>query len=346
MACYWRLKLLPQATRNIRSRAAIFAVLLLALFLAATSGPAQAQAPDKVSLGLVWVHQAQFAGYYMAKDHGIYRKYNLEVELRPGGPGIEHLKSLQKGTLDFCSLWLSTAMEARSYNSQLVNLAQILQRSALLLVAMADNGVETIKDLDGRRVGLWGAQFSLAPLALFLRERIQPRVVNQNVSISPFLRGAVDAAAAMRYNELHQIYQAGVDLDSIKVFDLAKLGINFPEDGLYTLESTWRDKQDICRRFVRASLEGWRLAISRPDQALNSVMRRVTAARLATNRPHQAWMLKIINQNVMYGVTKDTMGRLSPKDYDLVGKVLMERKIISKTPALKDFSVPAWESGK
>ena len=338
--------MLPSENHDKRLFTCLAAALCLFALLAASPRQARAKAPDKVSLGLVWVHQAQFAGYYMAKDHGIYRKYNLEVDIRPGGPGIEHLTNLKAGKLDFCSIWLSGAVESRSLGAPLVNLAQILQRSALLLVTSVDSGIESIKDLDGRRVGLWGAQFSLAPMALFRREAIQPNVVFQNVSISPFLRGAVEAAAAMRYNEYHQIYQAGIDFDAVRVFDLAKLGMNFPEDGLYTLGSTWRDKKDLCRRFVRASLEGWRLAISQPDKALNSIMRRVVASRLATNRPHQAWMLKIINQNVMYGVKPNTMGRLSPKDYRLVGKVLLERKIIDQVPALEDFSVPAWEGGK
>ena len=338
---------MPTQGKHMLCRVArLVTTLCLAVFWAAAPSPAGAAGPDKVSLGLVWVHQAQFAGYYMAKDHGIYRKYNLDVDLRPGGPGIQHLKNLTSGKLDFCSIWLSGAIEARSQGVPLVNLAQILQRSALLLVTDIDSGIETLKDLDGRTVGLWGAQFSLAPLALFRREGIQPRVVNQNVSISPFLRGAVDAAAAMRYNEYHQIYQAGMDFNIIRVFDLAKLGMNFPEDGLYAMESTWRDRRDVCRRFVQASLEGWRMAISQPELALNAIMARVAADKLATNRPHQAWMLKIINQNVMYGVKKGDMGRLSPQDYQLVGRVLQERKIIDNIPPIDEFSVPAWKSGK
>ena len=47
-----------------------------------------AQAADSVTLQLKWVTQAQFAGYYVAKDKGFYQEENLDVEIKPGGPDI------------------------------------------------------------------------------------------------------------------------------------------------------------------------------------------------------------------------------------------------------------------
>lgn len=40
---------------------------------------------DKVTLQLKWVHQFQFAGYYMALEKGFYRDAGLDVQLRPNG---------------------------------------------------------------------------------------------------------------------------------------------------------------------------------------------------------------------------------------------------------------------
>ena len=48
----------------------------------------QAAAAEKVTLQLKWVTQAQFAGYYVAKDKGFYEEEGLDVELKPGGPDI------------------------------------------------------------------------------------------------------------------------------------------------------------------------------------------------------------------------------------------------------------------
>ncbi|MEQ1806602.1 MAG: ABC transporter substrate-binding protein, partial [Burkholderiaceae bacterium] len=57
----------------------------LAIALAA-AGAAQAQ--DKLTLQLKWVTQAQFAGYYVAKDKGYYKDAGLDVTIKAGGPDI------------------------------------------------------------------------------------------------------------------------------------------------------------------------------------------------------------------------------------------------------------------
>jgi NitT/TauT family transport system substrate-binding protein len=54
------------------------------LALGLMAGAAQAQ--ERVTLQLKWVAQAQFAGYYVAKDRGFYREAGLDVTINPGGP--------------------------------------------------------------------------------------------------------------------------------------------------------------------------------------------------------------------------------------------------------------------
>lgn len=315
--------------------------LLLATLLLA---PSQAEALQKVRLQLQWVHQAQFAGFYMAQDLGLYKKAGLEVEIRPGGPGIDPLAELAGRRCDFATSWLSEALRLRDKGVPLVNLAQLIQRSSLLLVTYADSGISSVKDLQGKRVGLWRKQFALAPRALFQREGVQVQEVPQNVTMAPFLMRAVDAASAMLYNEYHQLYQAGVDLDKIRVFDFVELGLNFPEDGIYTMEHTWRKKPELSRRFVAASLEGWRRAFAQPDEALNAVMQRVDAAHLASNRAHQRWMLDTMHKLITNRVGLALMGQLSPYDLKQVNQVLLQQGFLKAPLQEKGFVVPAWRT--
>jgi NitT/TauT family transport system substrate-binding protein len=59
-------------------------LITTALFAAfAASG---AQAADDVTLQLKWVTQAQFAGYYVAKDKGFYEEEGLNVTIKPAAP--------------------------------------------------------------------------------------------------------------------------------------------------------------------------------------------------------------------------------------------------------------------
>jgi len=317
-------------------------VRALIILLIVVLSPGMATALDKVTVRLQWVHQAQFAGFYVAQDAGIYRRHGLEVKLLPGGTNVDPLAELMAGRCDFTSAWLSEAVKLRSRGAELVLLAQVVQRSALLLITFKDSGIKTVRDLAGRRVGLWQRQFSLAPRALFGRLGIKVIEVSQGVTMAPFLRRAVAAATAMLYNEYHQVYQAGINFDELRVFHFAKLGLNFPEDGIYTRRRAWRDKPDLCRRFVAATLAGWRRAIARPDEALKSVMRRVRAATLAYNLSHQRWMLKTMFRLITYRVGLKNMGHLSEKDLALVSRVLVNQKIMTGPVKAEGFVVPAW----
>ena len=57
---------------------------------------------QKVSFIPQWVPQAQFAGYYMAYEKGIYKRYGMDLTIIPGGPEKSPSDLLKKGDADFC----------------------------------------------------------------------------------------------------------------------------------------------------------------------------------------------------------------------------------------------------
>ncbi|MFZ0209575.1 MAG: ABC transporter substrate-binding protein, partial [Roseiarcus sp.] len=72
-----------------------------------------AQAADKVTLQLKWVTQAQFAGYYVAKDKGYYKDEGLDVTIKPGGPDVAPEQVLAGGGADVVVDWMPAALAAR-----------------------------------------------------------------------------------------------------------------------------------------------------------------------------------------------------------------------------------------
>ena len=89
---------------------------LIASILAAGAlslGGVSAQAADKVTLQLKWVTQAQFAGYYVAKDKGFYKEAGLDVEIKPGGPDIAPAQVIAGGGADVIIDWMPSALASR-----------------------------------------------------------------------------------------------------------------------------------------------------------------------------------------------------------------------------------------
>ena len=101
----------------------MFAVASVVAMLAAGA----AQADDKVTLQLKWVTQAQFAGYFAAKDKGFYKAEGLDVTIKPGGPDVAPEQVLAGGGADVVVDWMPAALAAREKGAPMVNIAQPLQ---------------------------------------------------------------------------------------------------------------------------------------------------------------------------------------------------------------------------
>ncbi len=293
---------------------------------------------QKVRLILQWLPQAQFAGYYVAHERGLYKKYGIDLEILPSGPDAPPSVFLREKKAEFATMWLSTAIQKRANGLRLINIGQMIQRSALMLVVKKDSGIKRPADLHNKKVSIFDGDFSIQPMALFKRLSINPRLITQSTTVNLFLRGGVDAVSAMWYNEYHMILSAGINPEELQTFLYSDYGLNFPEDGIYVLESFFKDHADIACAFVKASIEGWEYALLRPEEAVDTVLKRMIEAGVPANRAHQKWMLLRIG-DLMRHKGKDGLGVLFKNDYDLVAKELQCLGLINKIPAFEDFHI-------
>lgn len=92
--------------------------------------------PEKkdVSIQLKWLPQAQFMGYFVAKAKGYYDEVGLNVNIVSGGGDIGETTAVNNGTVDFGVTWVSNLISANSGGMDLLEIAQIYQRSGLVLV--------------------------------------------------------------------------------------------------------------------------------------------------------------------------------------------------------------------
>lgn len=103
-------------------------------FEAAKAGDFQTPEKKDVSIQLKWLPQAQFMGYYVAKAKGYYDEVGLNVNIVSGGGDIGETTAVNNGTVDFGVTWVSNLISANSGGMNLLEIAQIYQRSGLVLV--------------------------------------------------------------------------------------------------------------------------------------------------------------------------------------------------------------------
>lgn len=285
-------------------------------------------------LVLLWMPQAQFAGYYVALEKGIYRDYGLDVQIIRGGPDRDGVEYLEEGKADLAVLFLSGALLARNRNVPLVHLGQIVNRSNLMLVGWKEKGITDNLSLDGKRVSLWGGAFQADFMTFFTASDVHPQIIPQYYSANLFLAKGVDACSVMYYNEYHTLYQAGVDESELTSLFMRDFGCGFPEDGIYCLEETSKTRREECDAFVAASLAGWQYAAANQEEALDIVMKYVQEANLPTNREHMRWMLEKILPTIIPGEEGAwEYGRLSPEDYRRAVEILKQCELIADAPS-------------
>ncbi len=316
-------------------RMRIFAPMALLAILGLSLVPTSGYALEKASIVLQWLPQAQFAGYYVAEDMGFYEEAGIDLTIVSGGPDILASEVLEAGKVDFATLFLSTALQRRA-TLPIVNIGQIVQHSALMLIAKKSSGIEKIEDLRGKKVGLWANEFQIQARALFRQQGIRVTVVPQSDSLDLFMRDGVQAASGMWYNEYHTLLSYGLEKEELQPFFFNQYGLDFPEDGIYCLEKTANSRPEVCEGLVQATVRGWMHAFNHPEQALESIMSRMKKSGVPANRAHQRWMLERM-EDIILSDNVPNMGVLRKDDFERVTATLIETGFIEKAPLFPEF---------
>ena len=203
--------------------------LTLALTMTLMAGAASAA--DKVTLQLKWVAQAQFAGYYVAKDKGFYDEAGLDVEIKPGGPDIAPEQVIAGGGADVIVDWMGGALAAREKGVGLVNIAQPYKKAGMQLVCPADGPVKTTDDFKGHTLGVWFYGNEYPFFAWMNKLGLSTAggddgvtVLKQSFDVQPLIQKQADCISVMTYNEYWQLIDAGYTADDLIVFNYSEMG--------------------------------------------------------------------------------------------------------------------------
>jgi NitT/TauT family transport system substrate-binding protein len=130
-------------------------VLLAAIVLMPLAAHAAAEARTPLRVQLIWTHQTQFAGFYLAEDRMFHQGDEAGFEIIEGGSGIDPLQRLIEGQADVAIGWLAHALKARVKGADIVNVAQIFKRPGMALACRRADGVRGAPDLAHRDIGVW-----------------------------------------------------------------------------------------------------------------------------------------------------------------------------------------------
>lgn len=256
---------------------------------------------DEVRLQLQWVAQAQFAGYFVADDLGFYADQCLDVEILEGAVEIVPQTVLASGGAEFGLAWVPKALVSRNEGADIINIAQVFERSGTLMVSFADQGIASVADFAGKQVGNWGFGNEYELTAAIEQEGIgdQVELVAQSFDMLALLNGDIDVAEAMIYNEYAQVLEAEnpetgelYQPDDLNVIDFNDVGTAMLQDAVW-VNADWiaeEGNEDIAERFLYASFQGWSHCLDNFDECVQVVLD--NGSTLGAS--HQEWQLNEI----------------------------------------------------
>jgi NitT/TauT family transport system substrate-binding protein len=306
----------------------VWAVLLLAgLVLLGCEVPPSAKAPDEVTLQLKWVHQAQFAGFYVAQEKGYYARENLRVTFLEGGKDVDLGQRVQSGQADFGVLTPEFILKKRSQGGALTAIAAIYRRSAVVFVAKADSGIVRPTDFMGKTVAAgnpWGSQTDFEMQFRAMMRRLDLDISKVNVvpydpAYTAFYSGEVQVSPAYSTGGLIKMRQKGLQLNLIWPDDY---GIHFYSDTLATSDRLIAENPDLVTRFLRASLRGWRDAV---EDYLQAVAVTLQYARVPDPELQTAMMEAMLP---LVHTGEDRIGWMTPEMWQGMVDVLLEEGLL------------------
>ena len=304
--------------------------------LAATLGllGGSAIAADQLTLQLKWVAQAQFAGYFIAKDKGYYAEEDLDVTIKPGGPDIAPEQIIAGGGADVIVDWMAAALAAREKGVKLVNIAQPFKRSGLMMICPQETGITSEADFKGKTLGVWFFGNEYPFFAWMSKVGLSTdggadgvTVIKQSFDIQPMIQGQADCISVMTYNEYGQALDAGFSPDNLTIFNYSDLGNDLLEDGLYVLEDDLADPAffDKMVRFVRASMKGWAYVKANPEEAAQVTIDNDDTG--AQTLEHQLYMVGEVGKLIA-----GANGILDQAAYERTAKAVLDQGIIERQP--------------
>lgn len=225
-----------------------------------------AQTLDKVSYQTNWRAQAEHGGFYLAAANGIYKKYGIDAEIRPGGPQQNPSQLLLGGRVDMI---MSNSFEAIRYaqeNIPFLCIASIFQKDPQVIISHPGVGNDSLAALKGKPILVGAAgRTSYWPFLKakfgYTDEQIRPYTFN----MAPFLADKTISQQGFLSSEPFAIQKQGGVTPVVHL--IADAGFENYNTTINISQKMVAEKKDLVQRFVTASLEGWAAYMKGQDVA-------------------------------------------------------------------------------
>ncbi len=319
---------------NLFSRISSLA-LVVSFFLVAGCGRRSVEAPAagalvKVRFQTDWFPQPEHGGYYQALAKGYYKDEGLDVEIVPGGPNAQVMSTVALGRADLGMTNGDDTIVAIARGVPIKMVAAEMQRDAQGILYHNANPIHELKDLDGKTLmaGAGSVWIQLLQKKYGIHFNLMPLVGD----LARFMNNPTFIQQCFVTNEPYFAKQRGADVGALLI---AHPGYE-PYRVIFAGDEFIAKHPEIVRKFVRASLKGWREYMTGDPTPANNLLLKL---RSDLTPDFLAYSIKAMNEyQLVLGDPKrdERMGQLTPERLETQIKLLQELGVLDKPVKLGD----------
>jgi len=283
-----------------------------------------AKSLTKVALVLNWYPEAEHGGFYAAKVHGIFEKYGLDVDIQPGGKTTIVPQTLTLGRAQFGVINADDVLISRNQEAPIVALMAPIQQGPRCIMVRADSGIQSFEALKNITLQIDSGR----PYVAFLKSK---GLLDDSVKLAPYfgsvaqiVAGPGYAAQGYSFSEPFMAKQQGVEVNQLM---MSQIGYNPYASLLVSTESYVKDHNEICRKMVQASVEGWQKYLSDPNQT-NEVI--LAANKQGLTKEALEFGVEALKPLCYQGEDTSSIGAMSTTRWTELGETLVDLKIIDR----------------
>jgi NitT/TauT family transport system substrate-binding protein len=274
-----------------------------------------AQADDAVSLRLNWYFGGLHVPFYYGKEKGFYKAEGIDLTINEGRGSANTVQVVAAGSDTFGLADSSSVIATAAKGADVKSVMSLLNSTGFSVVSLASAGIKTPKDLEGKKLAVspgdpLGQLFrALAASNRLDMSKISFVQVDPAAKVVAVLEKRVDALLGGADDQFFLIKYKGETPAALRYADH---GANIVGMTILTRESTIKDKADLVRRFVRATVRSWEEAKKNPGVAVDTTMK----VKPDLNRDSQLDQLKVDIELMDSPNSKGRVGWGDQRDWD------------------------------
>ena len=235
-----------------------------------------AHAEDKVSLRLNWYLGGLHVPFYYGKERGFYGAEGIDLAINEGRGSANTVQVVAAGSDTFGLADSSSVILTASKGADIKSVMSLLNTTGFSVVSLAESGIKTPKDLEGRTVAVTPGD----PLGQLLQAVCKANSVDcakiGMVQVDPaakvvmVLEKKADALLGGADDQYFLIKYKGANPAAMRYADW---GANIVGMTILTSGETIKKNPDLVRRFVRASIKSWEETKKNPGAAVDAALK-------------------------------------------------------------------------